>query len=250
MKGKLLINFALTICFFFCCSSGRVIESPHYKVIHVESDFEIRQYKQVSWMSALVQGTASFEKSTLQGFHRSVSAIFCLVAKKMWWDFSYGLLVMLCFELICVCFLSCIACIRLYQYIHGANSNSSHFLMTSPVTTTIMASPRGPERLVRYYLPAVYTENPPLPNSELNVQFEKWRSNCLAVRRFSGFAKDDNINKEIDALKSSLSKYLPKSSAISEYTIAQYNSSRHLSGRLNEVWLDVSAFTAEGCQPL
>ncbi|CAK9316572.1 unnamed protein product [Citrullus colocynthis] len=207
MKGKLLINFALIIC-FFCCSSGRVIESPHYKVIHVESDFEIRQYKQVSWMSALVQGTASFEKSTQQGFH------------------------------------------RLYQYIHGANSNSSHFLITSPVTTTIMASKRQPEHLIRYYLPNGNAENPPLPDSELNVQFEKWRSNCLAVRRFPGFAKDDNINKEIDALKSSLSKYLPEGAAISEYTIAQYNSSRRLLGRLNEVWLDVSGFTAEGCQPL
>ncbi|XP_023542916.1 heme-binding protein 2-like [Cucurbita pepo subsp. pepo] len=206
MNGKILMNFALTICFFCCCSSGRVIESPHYNVIHVEAEFEIRQYKQVSWISALVQGTASFEKSTQQGFH------------------------------------------RLYQYIHGANSNSSHFLITSPVTTTIMASTRGPERLVRYYLPSMYTENPPLPNSELNVQFEKWRSNCLAVRRFSGFAKDDNINKEVEALKSSLNKYLPKSSAISEYTVAQYNSSRHLSGRLNEVWLDVSAVTSEGCQ--
>ncbi|XP_038892072.1 heme-binding protein 2-like [Benincasa hispida] len=207
MKGKLLINFALIIC-FFCCSSGRVIESPHYKVIHVESDFEIRQYKQISWMSALVQGTASFEKSTQQGFH------------------------------------------RLYQYIHGANSNSSHLLITSPVTTTVIASAHEPEHLIRYYLPIVNAEKPPLPNSELNVQFEKWRSNCLAVRRFPGFAKDDNINKEIDALKYSLSKYLPESAAISEYTIAQYNSSRRLSGRLNEVWLDVSGFTAEGCQPL
>ncbi|XP_011655613.1 uncharacterized protein LOC101213086 [Cucumis sativus] len=208
MKGKVLINFALTICFFFCCSSGRVIESPHYKVIHVESDFEIRQYKQISWMSALVQGTASFEKSTEQGFH------------------------------------------RLYQYMHGANSNSYHFLFTSPVTTTIMTLTREPERLVRYYLPIMNAENPPLPNSELNVHFEKWRNNCLAVRRFPGFAKDDNINKEIDALKSSLSKYLPESAAVSEYTIAQYNSSRRLLGRLNEVWLDVSGFTTEGCQPL
>lgn len=236
MKGKLLINFALIIC-FFCCSSGRVIESPHYKVIHVESDFEIRQYKQVSWMSALVQGTASFEKSTQQGFHRLV-CIFCLVPKKMWWGiFPYA-------------FLFCFACVRLYQYIHGGNSNSSHFLITSPVTTTIMASKRQPEHLIRYYLPIGNAENPPLPDSELNVQFEKWRSNCLAVRRFPGFAKDDNINKEIDALKSSLSKYLPEGAAISEYTIAQYNSSRRLLGRLNEVWLDVSGFTAEGCQPL
>lgn len=156
---------------------------------------------------------------------------------------------MLCLELILLCF-CWIACIRLYQYIHGANSNSSRLMMTSPVTTTITASTHGLDRLVRYYLPVMYAKNPPLPNSELNVQFEKWTSNCLAVRWFSGFAKDDNINKEIDALMSSLSKYLPGSGAISKYTIAQYNSSHHPSGRLNEVWLDVSAFTAEGCQPL
>ena len=100
MNGKILMNFALTICFFCCCSSGRVIESPHYNVIHVEAEFEIRQYKQVSWISALVQGTASFEKSTQQGFHR-YKLLFSVwlprkfhqenSTKKMWWDFPSDL---------------------------------------------------------------------------------------------------------------------------------------------------------------
>ena len=92
----------------------------------------------------------------------------------------------------------------------------------------------------------------PQPSPELNLQVEMWRSHCIAVRRFSGFAKDGNIDKEKLGLISSLDKLSSsaKSKNIvvfedkSAYAVAQYNASFHLSGRINEVWMNVSA---EGC---
>ena len=80
----------------------------------------------------------------------------------------------------------------------------------------------------------------------------------MAVRKFSGFAENDNIDKQVESLRNSLSKHMsigdgkttPFEVDKSSYTIAQYNSSRRLSGRLNEVWLNVvSGFGAEGCLP-
>ena len=50
--------------------SARLVESPHYTVVYNESDFEVRLYREISWMSALVRGTTSFENSTKDGFHR------------------------------------------------------------------------------------------------------------------------------------------------------------------------------------
>uniref|UniRef100_A0A2N9IPW3 SOUL heme-binding protein n=1 Tax=Fagus sylvatica TaxID=28930 RepID=A0A2N9IPW3_FAGSY len=188
---------------------AHAIESPQYTVVHSESDFEVRLYTESSWMSALVRGTTSFEKSTKDGFH------------------------------------------RLYQYIHGGNLNSSHIMMTAPVLTSINSSSGGSDYFVRFYIPAKNVGNPPQPNPELNVQLDKWSSHCIAVRKFTGFAQDDDINKEIEALVNSINEHLTGKAAILEdrsyYSVAQYNASKHLSGRLNEVWINVSGFTAEGC---
>jgi hypothetical protein len=58
----------LVLCFGFVglCNA---IESPQYSVVHSESDFEIRLYRQSTWMSAPVKDI-SFEKATRLGFHR------------------------------------------------------------------------------------------------------------------------------------------------------------------------------------
>ncbi|XVF02511.1 hypothetical protein REPUB_Repub04eG0181700 [Reevesia pubescens] len=189
--------------------SAYTIESPQYGVLHSESDFEIRLYKEMSWMSALVHGT-SFQNSTKDGFH------------------------------------------RLYQYLHGANLNSTQFLMTAPVLTSINPSPYGFTYIIRYYLPSKYDKtSPPQPSNELNLQCDKWKSQCIAVREFPGYAMDDNIDKEKEALVSSLGKHLPRLMQAAgnkyNYSIAQYNASKHPTGRINEVWMDVSGFAAEGC---
>lgn len=44
-------------------------ESPQYTVVHSESDFEVRFYRESAWMSAPVDDI-SFEKATKNGFHR------------------------------------------------------------------------------------------------------------------------------------------------------------------------------------
>ncbi|XP_008245478.1 PREDICTED: heme-binding protein 2-like [Prunus mume] len=208
---RLLLILIVMCCYLYSCKlvlSGQAIESPQYKVVHSESDFELRQYRESSWMSALVRETTSFEKATKDGFH------------------------------------------RLYQYIHGANLNTSEITMTAPVLTSIVPSVHGPaEYYVRLYLPAKYERTPPQPSSDLNLQFDKWRSHCIAVRKFTGFAKDDHVHKEFETLVNSLNKHLNGKPAIledkSSYAIAQYNASYHLSGRLNEVWMDLSGFTSD-----
>ncbi|XP_050276577.1 uncharacterized protein LOC126718434 [Quercus robur] len=209
---------AIIVLYFYFSNScnlvhyGHAIESPQYTVVHSESDFEVRLYTESSWMSAPVLGTTSFDfkESTKDGFH------------------------------------------RLYEYIHGGNLNSSHIVMTAPVLTSINSSSSSrSDYFVRFYIPAKYGGNPPQPNPELNVQLVKWKSHCIAVRKFTGFANDDEINKEIEALVNSLNKQKSGKAAILEdksyYSVAQYNASHHLSGRLNEVWINVSGFTAEGC---
>ncbi|GMI75012.1 cytosolic heme (tetrapyrrole) binding protein 1, haem-binding protein 1 [Hibiscus trionum] len=203
----------LSACKSLVVSAAYAYESPQFRVVHLESDFEIRLYKEISWMSALVHGT-SFQNSTKQGFH------------------------------------------RLYQYLHGANRNSTSFLMTKPVLTTIVPSNRGgspssSSYIVGYYLPAEYNEkSPPPPSPELNLRVDKWKSQCIAVRMFPGYAVDENVEKEKDALVSSLGKRLMQGVGQNQYynySIAQYNASKHHTGRINEVWMDVSGFAAVGC---
>ena len=143
----------------------------------------------------------------------------------------------------------------MYQYIHGANLNSSELAFTAPVLTSIpSASSSGDDYVVRMYVSAHFQGKPPQPNPELKLQLEKWKPQCMAVRNFSGFAKDDNINKEIEALVSSLHKRRQDGSSATiqekgSYTVAQYNRSSHNTGRLNEVWINVSGLAAEGCPP-
>lgn len=121
--------------------------------------------------------------------------------------------------------------------------------MTSPVLTSISQSSSESVYVVRYFLPSEHEKNPPEPHTELDLELDKWKSQCIAVRKFSGFAKDDNIEEEKDSMVSSLKKHSTEEITADEntYSIAQYNASFHLTDRLNEVWIDVSGFTAEGC---
>ncbi|XP_068637781.1 uncharacterized protein [Aristolochia californica] len=59
----------IILCFFFVFVCGDAIESPQYTVVHSESDFEVRLYRETAWMSAPVRGI-SFDKATREGFHR------------------------------------------------------------------------------------------------------------------------------------------------------------------------------------
>ncbi|KAK3439910.1 hypothetical protein EUGRSUZ_B00246 [Eucalyptus grandis] len=191
------------------CSAA---ELPPYTVVHQESDFEVRLYRESTWMSAPVRDI-SFEKATLNGFH------------------------------------------RLFQFIQGANLNFSRIPMTFPVVTSIVPE-AGPLHSwaysVRFYLPPKFQADPPTPLPELDLKPHVWENHCVAVRRFSGFAKDENIVREAEKLASSLSRSpwanMTSSESSYAYSIAQYNSPFRVIGRVNEVWVDVVAPGSNGCE--
>ena len=144
---------------------------------------------------------------------------------------------------------------RLFQYIEGANLNNSRVQMTTPVLTGIVPS-AGPfcssAFAVRFYVPHEFKDSPPLPLLDSDLSIENWDEKCVAVRCFSGFAKDTNVAQEAAQLESSLqnskwaniTKQEPKDGE-DAYTIAQYSSPFQILGRVNEVW--VSFPSSEGC---
>ncbi|CDP16932.1 unnamed protein product [Coffea canephora] len=213
-KPKLFLSYIiLTVMMVDLCliAQSREIESPQYTVVHSESDFEVRFYRDSVWMSAPAKET-SFRKATKDGFH------------------------------------------RLFQYIQGANLNFSRIYMTAPVLTSIVPG-AGPLHasayFVKLYLPLKFQASPPLPLPELDLAPDSWSSHCIAVRQFSGFARDSNIVKEAEKLAISLSRsQWANSTSHSEYaySIAQYNSPFRIIGRKNEVWVDVAGSEANGCK--
>lgn len=185
-------------------------ESPQYTVVHSESDFEIRLYRTSVWMSA-PSLDISFEKATWNGFH------------------------------------------RLFQFTEGANLNFSRIPLTIPVLTTMVPG-AGPLQSQGYYvslyLPVKFQATPPLPLPELNIKPYEFTTHCVAVRKFSGFAKDNRIVKEAQKLATSLSKSPWADSQIQRgYSIAQYDAPYRIVKRKNEVWVDIDAPDL-GCKSL
>ncbi|KAJ7956208.1 Heme-binding protein 2 [Quillaja saponaria] len=206
VTGESKMRKAVTVLMLLIAAFNLIcdaIESPQYTVLHSESDFQIRLYRKSSWMSAPVRDI-SFKKATRNGFH------------------------------------------RLFQYIQGANLNFSRIAMTAPVLTSIVPG-AGPLHssayFVSFYLPVKFQASPPLPLPELNLKPYAWDNHCIAVRKFSGFARDNNIVKEAEKLAISLSRSPWANSTTSEsdiaYSIAQYNSPFRVIGRTNEVWVDL-----------
>lgn len=187
-------------------------ESPQYTVVHSESEFEIRVYRDSVWMSAPVNDL-SFHQATKFGFH------------------------------------------RLFQYIQGANLNFSRIPMTKPVLTSIVPE-AGPLHssgyVVHFYLPVKFQDSPPLPLPELNLKPVSWPSHCVAVRKFSGFARDNNVVEEAEKLATSLgrSPWANSTSADSKYaySVAQYDSPFRLIGRVNEVWFNIDGSESNNCR--
>ncbi|CAA0826678.1 SOUL heme-binding family protein [Striga hermonthica] len=127
--------------------------------------------------------------------------------------------------------------------------------MTKPVLTSIVPG-AGPLHSSAYsvglYLPVKFQAVPPVPLPELNLKPDQWKSHCIAVRKFSGFARDNNIVKEAEKLAVSLSRSEWRNSTSTRsgyaYSIAQYNSPFKFIGRVNEVWVDVNGSEKDGCK--
>jgi hypothetical protein len=144
---------------------------------------------------------------------------------------------------------------RLFQYIQGANLNNSRVEMTTPVLTGIVPS-AGPfcssAFVIRFFVPHEFKDSPPLPLLDSDLSVENWDEKCVAVRAFTGFAKDTNVAQEAAQLEASLQNSKWANITESEpkdgedaYTIAQYSSPFKILGRVNEVW--VSFPSSEGC---
>lgn len=127
--------------------------------------------------------------------------------------------------------------------------------MTVPVLTGIVPG-AGPLHssayFVKFYLPAKFSAIPPLPLPELNLRPDSWKCHCIAIRKFSGFARDRNIVKEAEKLALSLSKSPWANSTSTDsgyaYSIAQYNSPLKFIRRVNEIWVDVSGSNEDDCK--
>ncbi|KAK9669471.1 hypothetical protein RND81_13G132800 [Saponaria officinalis] len=186
---------------------SQATESPAYTTIHTESEFEIRFYRDTVWMSAHVDHL-SFHQATKFGFH------------------------------------------RLFQYIQGANLNFSRIPMTKPVLTSIVPG-SGPLNSsaysVRFYLPLKFENDPPVPLPEIHLKPVRWAGHCVAVSKFSGFARDKNVVKEAEKLAASLARSSWANST-SAYSIAQYDSPFKLIGRVNEVWVDIDGSELDDCR--
>jgi hypothetical protein len=138
--------------------------------------------------------------------------------------------------------------VRLFEYIEGGNKNWTKIAMTTPVLTGIVPS-AGPfcssAFAVRLYLPKSYHEAPPTPLEELDITFERWGKQTVAIKKFSGYAQDNNVAQQAETLAISLSKSAFTKNATypigdkDSYAIAQYNSPFQFWNRVNEVWVTI-----------
>jgi len=188
------------------------IEGPQYTVVHVESDFEIRLYRQSTWISTPVEDI-SFSKATQIGFHKL-------------FQYIQG------------------------ANINNSRVEMTTPVLTGIVPSAGPFCSSAFK--VRFYVPSEFHDNPPMPLLDSDLEVENRHEKCVAVRSFSGFAMDGNVAKEASMLELSLQKtpwanvtdVEPKTGE-DAYTIAQYSSPFQILGRVNEVW--VSFPSSDGC---
>lgn len=201
----------MTVAILLLSTALRIgAESPQYEVVHLESDFEIRLYRDSTWMSARVLDL-SFQKATLFGFHRL-------------FQFTEG------------------------ANLNSSRLPMTFPVVTSVVPGA--GPLHSSAYYVLLYLPSKFQDSPPVPLPELKLKPYSWNSHCVAVRKFSGFAIDDTVLKEAGKLAISLSKTpWANSTSDSDYaySIAQYDPPFRIIGRTNEVWVDIDASELPGC---
>lgn len=200
-KRKLSLSTIVNlVCVLGLCNA---YESPQYTVLHSESEFQIRLYRESVWMTAPVK-KISFRKATNDGFHRL-------------FQFIQG------------------------ANLNNSRVSMTVPVLTSLVPGAGPLGSSA--YVVHFYLPTKFQATPPLPLPELNLIPDSWTSSCKAVRQFSGFARDNSVVKEAEKLATSLSRSpwanSTSSSSKFAYSIAQYNSPLKFFERVNEVWADI-----------
>ncbi|XP_028755370.1 heme-binding protein 2 [Neltuma alba] len=134
--------------------------------------------------------------------------------------------------------------LRLFDYIQGKNDYKQKIEMTAPVVTEVAPKDGLSGEsifVVSFYVPEKNQGNPP-PAEGVVVGTSK--PVYAAVRQFSGFVRDSNVDEEVAALKASIAG-TEWSSAIkkshrgghgSGYCVAQYNAPFEFDDRVNEIW--------------
>eukprot|EP00245_Coleochaete_scutata_P005556 TRINITY_DN19208_c0_g1_i1.p1 TRINITY_DN19208_c0_g1~~TRINITY_DN19208_c0_g1_i1.p1 ORF type:complete len:252 (-),score=53.64 TRINITY_DN19208_c0_g1_i1:833-1588(-) len=188
----------------------KAIGCPEYKIVKQGKGYEIRLYSNASWVET-EPGTlldVSFNSASTKGFY------------------------------------------RLFNYIQGANEESKKIPMTAPVLTSIIPS-AGPfcssSFTVKFFVPyKVARTTIPKPNKDLQLEVTGWKSRCVAVHRFGGFAQDSNVGEEAAELAASLAgthwenlTKLERTSGEEVYGVAQYNAPFEFFDRRNEIWVHI-----------
>jgi len=190
-------------------------ECPAYVTVHEDKEFEIRRYtNHTLWISTSdINVNNSFKQTTRDGF------------------------------------------LKLFDYIKGNNGKHEQIPMTAPVLTAVFLSSRGPSCdtafVVRFSVAKDFEEIVEKDNlNNRSLHAESWNGWCAAVRKFGGFATDENVVEEAQRLKTSLlatpwagctnNTHNSKCESKEEvpawiFDVAQYNSPFENESRFNEI---------------
>ncbi|XP_046347443.1 heme-binding protein 2-like isoform X2 [Haliotis rufescens] len=128
---------------------------------------------------------------------------------------------------------------RLFKYISGENEAKQKVEMTAPVATQVVpgAGPNCESTFtVSFYIPLEHQADPPKPTNP-DVFISDWPEINLAVKSFSGFAKESDWISKGRELAEDVEKTDLKNKFVKEYYFtAGYDSPFKLFGRHNEVW--------------
>jgi hypothetical protein len=123
---------------------------------------------------------------------------------------------------------------KLAGFIFGGNDANKQIAMTSPVHMNI----NDTISTMSFVMPSAYNEdNLPKPN-DATVNINKTADEYVAAIKFSGFASDSDIQKQIEILESAL-----KNASITyfgNFRYLGYNPPYQLVGRRNEVIINVN----------
>lgn len=196
----------------------KTYECPAYVTIHEDNGLEIRRYSNHSlWISTsdINVNNSNFRLSTRAGF------------------------------------------LKLFDYIKGNNGKHKQIPMTAPVLTNVFLSSRGPSCDTAFVVRLSVAKNfeKMVEEDNLNshsLHAERWNGWCAAVRKFGGFASDENIVDEAQRLKTSLlttpwagytnntqnsNCTVPKDEEPPWiFDVAQYNNPFENESRFNEIW--------------
>eukprot|EP00899_Mesostigma_viride_P008286 jgi/Mesvir1/17459/Mv08733-RA.1 len=127
----------------------------------------------------------------------------------------------------------------LLHYISGKNEDGLRISMTAPVVTGVRPS-GGPfcesSFSVQFFLPAAVQDAPPrpLPGTQAEV---RPLGGCMAVRQFSGFARDDSVAVEAARLYEAIlaAGMDVEAGDDGSYLVAQYEDPHTVHDRHNEI---------------